>query len=392
MSQGRRSIFSGMSILRDKRWHQNQAVVVEHGKITAIIDAHMIEHHLPANQYICSAHDYLVPGFIDMHIHGAGGADVMDATPEALQIISDELAKEGVTGFLATTMTASTERINAAMANIQRAQPQVKGAAILGVHLEGPFISAEKMGAQHAEYICPPNIDLVNQWQDLSGAAIRLITLAPEYNESLAFIAALREMNIIPSVGHTNATYDQTLAAVQAGCNHATHLFNAMRSLQQREPGAVGALLLAKSVMAEIIVDGHHLHPAICELALQMKGVERLVLVSDAMRAKCMGDGHYDLGGQDVTVSGDKALLKNGTIAGSVLSIPKAIRNMLQFTDCELKDAITMASENPARQLKLFKNKGSIDVGKDADLVVLSNQLEVMLTMRDGEVVFNARP
>lgn len=391
MSKGR-SIFSGMTIFSGKRWHKNQAVIVEDGKITAIIDEAMIAHHLPATEYQYSSEHYLVPGFIDMHIHGAGGADVMDATPEALNTISQKLASEGVTGFLATTMTASTEQINAALAVIPKVQNNVTGATILGVHLEGPFISREKMGAQADQHICPPNIELVQQWQEISGNAIRLITLAPEYEEALAFIAAIKEMNIIPSIGHSNATYEQTMNAVKAGCNHATHLFNAMRPLQQREPGVVGALLLAKNVMAELILDGHHLHPAICQLALQMKGIEHLVLVSDAMRAKCMKEGDYDLGGQMVNVKDGKALLSNGALAGSVLTIPKAIKNMVKFTDCKLEEAIVMATENPARQLKLFANKGSIEVGKDADLVILNKDLKVMLTIREGNVVFNARP
>lgn len=388
----KRTIFSGMQVFLERSWHQHLAVVVEGGKITAIIDAQMVPHHLPATHYQYTKEDFLVPGFIDLHIHGAGGADVMDANVEALNTISGKLAEEGVTGFLATTMTASPEKISAALAIMPAAKLQVKGAAILGVHLEGPFIAAEKMGAQDAAFICPPNLELLTAWQAISNNMVRLITLAPENEGAMAFIAAIKEMGIVPAIGHTNATYEQTMRAIEAGCHHATHLFNAMRSLHQREPGAVGALLLARNVMAELIVDGHHLHPAICLLALQQKGVERLLLVSDAMRAKCMPDGHYDLGGQHVCVQDGKAALGDGTLAGSILSIPVAMKNMVKFTGCHLSDAIVMASENPAKQLNLYDRKGSIEVGKDADLVVLNQDLDVLLTMRDGDTVFHVSP
>lgn len=383
-----RSIFYGMSIFNNNHWRKNQAVVVENNIITAIIDVNMIEHHLPAQQYRYSEDCYLVPGFIDMHIHGAGGADVMDADLEALQTISAKLAEEGVTGFLATTMTAAPEKIEAALAMILKSATQLRGAAILGIHLEGPFISSEKMGAQSGQYILAPDVALFNRWQNIAEGLIKLVTLAPEQENALNLVAALKDNSVIASIGHTNATYEKTLEAIAAGCTHATHLFNAMPTLKSRSPGPIGAILNSDAVTAELIADGHHLHPATCKLTLRNKGVSKLVLVSDAMRGKCMGNGDFELGGQQVTVAHGKATLKDGTLAGSVLSIPKAIKNMMTFTDCSLEEAITMATVNPAHQLKLHATKGSIEVGKHADLVVLDENLKVALTMREGGVIF----
>lgn len=388
MSTHQRAIFSGMSILINKKWVRDHAVIVEGDEIKAIIASDMIKHHLPADKYEFSEDCYLAPGFIDMHIHGAGGFDVMDASVNALQHISEKLAEEGVTGFLATTMTAPSERIEAALSVIPEAILKCHGAAILGVHLEGPFISQEKMGAQNGADVRMPDIELFKHWQNISGDNIKLVTLAPELEHALSFIQSLRKMDVIAGIGHTNATYDQTMAAIDVGGSYATHLFNAMRPLHQREPGTVGALLLAHEVTGELIADGKHLHPAIYELALRVKGKDKLLLVSDAMRAKCMQDGCYELGGQEVTVKAGKAVLADGTLAGSVLSIPEAIKNIMKFTGCNLEDAIHMASYNPANKLKLSSKKGTIEVGKDADLVVLNENLDVKLTMRGGRVVF----
>ncbi len=388
MSAVRRIILSGMTVLLDNKWQKDMAVIVEDNKIDAIISVEMIKHHLPAEQYEFPEDYYLVPGFIDLHIHGAAGHDVMDASVQALANISLQLAKEGVTGFLATTMTAPRERIEAALAVIPEAIKKVQGAAIFGVHLEGPFISREKMGAQNGDDVLGPDVDLFKAWQELAGDQIRLVTLAPELENALPFIKALRAMDVLPAIGHTNATYEQTMAAINAGASYATHLFNAMRHLHQREPGATGALLLANEVMAEMIADGKHLHAALYEIAYRVKGKERLLLVTDAMRAKCMSDGCYELGGQEVHVTDGKATLANGTLAGSVLCMPDAIKNIMKYTDCSLEDAIRMASYNPAHKLNLTSRKGSIEVGKDADLVVLSDKLNVKLTMLGGVVVF----
>lgn len=385
-----RSILYGMAILYEDDWLKDYAVVVQGKKIKAIIPAEMISHHLPAKQYCFSADDYLMPGFIDLHIHGIQGWDVMDANQQALDGMRTALAEQGVTGFLATTMTADNEHIEAVLKLISSNMASPEGAALLGVHLEGPFLAQEKIGAQNHTSVQLPSIELVEHWQKISGNNVRIVTLAPELRGALALIEHLTSKGMIASIGHTHATYAETVAAMTAGCRHATHLFNAMRGLHQREPGAVGALLLADAVMAEIIVDGIHLHPAIVELAWRMKGKQRLLLITDAMRAACLSNGQYELGGQQVMVENAKATLANGTLAGSTLTMPQAIKNFIQFTNASLAEAITLATHTPAASLKLSHRKGSIDVDKDADLVVMHADFSVALTLREGKEVFNA--
>jgi len=388
MSEFNRTIFSGMQILTNHAWAKDQAVVVEDEKIKAIIPDNMIKHHMPAARFEFTENHYLVPGFIDLHIHGAHGKDVMDASEEALHVISRSLAAEGVTGFLPTTLTASSKQIERVLKNIASTPSPAEGAAILGVHLEGPFIAPSRMGAQRGDEVQLPDIALLKQWQHAAQGNIKVVTLAPELPGALPLIEALRDMDIVASIGHTNATYEEVSAAIAAGSTQATHLFNAMRGMHQREPGTVAALLLASDVIVELIADGLHGHPAMIELAYKLKGKDRVLLVTDAMRAKCLGDGHYDLGGQSVQAQSGKVTLANGTLAGSTLRMPEAIRNMTQFSKCTLIDAIYMASRNPARVLRLDNRKGTIEVGNDADLVVLNTELEVVLTMREGREIF----
>lgn len=390
MNEVNRKIFSGMRILSGNKWENEKALVIEDNIIKAIITTDMIKHHLPATQYEFSAECYLTAGFIDLHVHGAKGADVMDEDAESLRTISRALAEEGITGFLATTMTASDESIEKALENVANSMGNVDGAAILGVHLEGPFIAKSKAGAQLADETQNPNLDLFNHWQKVAKDAIKLVTLAPELPDALNLIKALRETQVVASIGHTKATYDETEAAINAGCSHATHLFNAMSGIHQREPGASVALLLSDKITAELIVDNYHLHPAMIELAFKTKGKDRLVLITDAMRAKCLQNGTYDLGGQAVNVLHGKATLEDGTLAGSTLQMNEAIKNITKTTTVSLIDAITMAASNPARVLSLPR-KGVIEVGFDADLVVLNDKLKVLLTMRDGRVIYEAK-
>ena len=389
MSETTRVIFSGMQVLIDQHWEVDKAIVVEGGMIKAIVPMTMVKNHLPAKCYEFSERDYLIPGLIDLHIHGANGHDVMDGTEEALSAISHSLAAEGVTGFLPTTMSASSDKLENVLKVISNAMRMRSGAAILGAHLEGPFIAKEKCGAQCGDHLLAPDAGLVQSWQKLTNNVIKMVTLAPELPEAVHLITALRKMNIIPSIGHTNATYEQTEAAIAAGCTQVTHLFNAMRGIHQRDPGTVGAALLSDNVAAELIVDGLHLHPAIVELSYRMKGKDKLLLVTDAMRAKCLGNGHYDLGGQQVGVVDGKASLQDGTLAGSTLRMPRAILNMAAFAKCSLTEAIHMASYNPARTLGLSARKGSIEVGNDADLAVLNETFEVQLTIREGREIYS---
>lgn len=384
-------ILANLSIYTEQGLRKNSCLIIQNNKIHAIESVDVVK-QFPAAQIIEFPETYhLVPGFIDLHVHGVNGSDVMDATPDALQNISNTLAKEGTTGFLAATMTASLEKIEQTLlvAGKYRQEPQT-GAALFGVHLEGPFLAPSKVGAQRDDDLLTPKKEYIERWQELSNDAIKLVTLAPELPNSLAFIRYLKQKNIIASIGHSDATYAQCLAAIEAGCSHMTHLFNAMRGIHQREPGVVTAGLLADEVLAELIVDGVHLHPAIVELALRVKGKNKIALVTDSMRAKCLAAGVYELGGQAVTVKDDVACLENGVLAGSVLKMNSAVKNLVEFTGCSLADAVQMAAGNPARALGMFGERGSIALGKAADLVVLDEDLRVVLTLVGGVVTYSA--
>jgi N-acetylglucosamine-6-phosphate deacetylase len=332
-----------------------------------------------------------IPGFIDVHIHGVGGADVMDATKEALDTMTNTLPGEGTTSFLATTMTQGSTEIEKALTNAGDyiKEQQVRGKAeILGIHLEGPFVNAKRAGAQPLDHIIDPNLEIFKRWHSLSKENIKLVTMAPEQPGGLEMVRYLKENDIIASIGHSDATYEEVSGAIEAGVNHVTHLFNQMRGLHHREPGVVGAAFLHDELKTEIIADGVHVRPEMVKLAYQQKGNEGVILITDSMRAKCLKNGQYDLGGQDVTVKDGKAVLSDGTLAGSILKLGNAVKNILAYTGCSLEDAIEMASANPAKQLKIYDKKGSIAKGKDADIVILDENLDVFMTICRGTLAY----
>lgn len=329
-----------------------------------------------------------VPGFVDGHIHGADGADTMDGTPSALDTMTNALPREGTTSFLATTMTQDAGEIKRALENAGSyigKQREAGVAEVLGIHLEGPFISPEKPGAQPSDAIIQPDVALFDEWQALSNDQIRLVTVAPEEDGGMDVVRHLVDEGIIASIGHSNATYEQVIEAVNAGASRVTHLYNGMRGLHHREPGVAGAAFLHDELLAEVIADGIHSRPEMVNLAYREKGRQGLTTITDAMRAKCLNDGTYDLGGQDVTVQAGEARLANGSLAGSILEMDQAIRNLMDFTGCSLEDVVQMASENTARQLGVFDRKGSLKAGKDADFVILDESYRVMATFCRGK-------
>ena len=329
----------------------------------------------------------LVPGFIDVHIHGAAGFDVMDATPEALNGMADALPKEGTTSFLATTMTQSDKAISAALQNASRFQAGDAQAEMLGVHLEGPFISAEQPGAQPVEHIIVPSTDLFLKWQELSGNRIKVVTLAPETEGGFEFIKRLTADGVLASIGHSDGTWLEMQQALRAGASRVTHLYNQMSAFHHRDPGVIGTALLEDQLNAEIIADFIHSHPKSIELAYRQKGAERLVLITDAMRAKGLEPGIYQLAGQDVIVTETDARLKSGALAGSILTMDAALKNVHSCTHCTISELVAMTSANAAKELGLA-NKGRIEAGKDADLVVLDENLDVQLTICRGTIAF----
>lgn len=334
----------------------------------------------------------VIPGMIDLHIHGAAGADVMDGTVESIDTMASVLPKEGTTSFLATTITQGEKEIKKALINVSeyiQNHNKAGKAEVLGIHLEGPFISPKQAGAQPLDSIIEPNIDLFNQWQNIADGNIKLVTLAPERDGGIKLVEHLSKNKVVVSIGHSDATYQEVLTGIKAGITHATHLFNGMRGMHHREPGVVGTVLLHDEITAEVIVDGVHVSPEMVKLTYQVKGREGLILVTDSMRAKCLGNGVYHLGGQEVYVNETTAVLHDGTLAGSVLKMKDAMLNMLSFSGCSLEDIIYMTAINPAKQLHIYDRKGSIDVGKDADLVVLDENHEVAMTFCKGKIAFN---
>lgn len=320
----------------------------------------------------------IVPGLVDIHIHGCAGADTCDGTREAMDAMGQYLLAHGVTSFCPTTMTVNVPTIDRALTAVREAaeHPLEDAARIVGINMEGPFIAEGRKGAQLAEHILPPDIGLLRHWMEISGGLVKLIDVAPEQPGGMAFVKAARELCHV-SIAHTVADYDQAKAAFDAGVDHATHLFNAMAGLHHREPGVVGAVFDDDRVFAEMICDGLHLHPAVLRTAFRLLG-DRAMVISDCMRAGGMPEGETaELGGQTVYVKNGRATLADGTLAGSVTNLLDEVRNLVRF-GIPLEQAVKAASYTPARSLGLEKDIGSIAPGKRADLLVLDDELQLM--------------
>ncbi|QKS48925.1 N-acetylglucosamine-6-phosphate deacetylase (plasmid) [Paenibacillus cellulosilyticus] len=330
-------------------------------------------------EIIDGAGGWVLPGFIDVHVHGGAGHDFMDADEEGLRAITKFHASHGTTGILATSLTASRDELTSVLDRVsQFMSTPMPYAQVLGVHFEGPFVSDQWKGAQNPDYILPPQPDWLEEWVSRYPGVIRIQTLAPEVDGALDYIERLDSHGIVPSCGHTDATYDQIIAAADRGLRHAVHTFNAMRPYHHREPGTVGAVLTDDRIIAEVIADGHHVHAAGIELLRRAKGPERVILVTDAMAAAGMPDGDYHLGELPVTMTCGVARLTNsGNLAGSTLTMIGALRHMVREIGVPIADASRMASGNPARQLGIDNVTGSIEVGKQADILLLSDQLEI---------------
>ena len=335
---------------------------------------------------IIDAHGkYVSPGFIDIHIHGSGGKDTMDGEVLDLQIISETIAKSGVTGFLPTTMTMNKEKIYKALDAARIAiENKLSGAKVLGVHMEGPFISEKLKGAQNVNYLAKPDVQIIENYLDI----IKIITLAPEEDFQFEFIKNIKEKtNIVVSMGHTNSDYETAMKSIDAGISNATHIFNAMPPFHHRHPGPVGAILNSP-ITFELIADTIHIHPAVFQILLNAKGKDKMILITDSMRAGFMKDGNWELGGQEVVVENNTARLPDGTLAGSILTLNKAVFNIMANTELEIYEAVALASLNPAKLIHLDQMKGSIKIGKDADLVIFDEKLNVECTILEGKIIY----
>ena len=330
--------------------------------------------------------NYISPGFVDVHIHGYLGADASDGDRDGLLTMARGIARNGVTSFLPTTMTVPRADLTRALETIRAAReetrsPDFPGAEILGCHAEGPFINPKRKGAQSEDAILPPDADLMLPWADV----IRLITLAPEMPGALDCIRTLSPRMAV-SVGHTDADYDTAAAAVRAGANHFTHLFNAMTGLGHRQPGVVGAALTGTG-WCELIADTFHVHPALFSLLRAAAG-DRLTLITDCTRAGGLGDGQYTLGGQPIFVEGIACRLADGTIAGSVLKMNEAVRNYRDFAPAPMYEAVACASLHPAASIGVDDRKGSLLPGRDADILLLDDRCNVLAGWKAGRSAF----
>ncbi|WP_133406476.1 N-acetylglucosamine-6-phosphate deacetylase [Parashewanella tropica] len=331
----------------------------------------------------------VLPGFLDLHIHGREGADVMDAIPEAIEKISTSLAKHGVVGFLATTVTTTWEKSLAAFKNIGECYlSQPSGAQVLGAYNEGLFFTEDHKGAHDEQYFQPLTKEKISEIIVAANGSLKVVALAPELPNSDEVIKYLSEQKIIPMLGHTNATFKQTNQALCAGACGGVHVFNGMRGIHHREPGCAGAVLLDKDAYVEVIADGIHLHPGILSLIHRMKGSHKMGLISDCIVAGGMKDGDYKLGMLDVKVEQGIARTMSGSLAGSTLSLEKAVKNMINMADIAESDAINMATIAPARFLGINDKLGSIDIGKQASFTIVDENYEVIATFVAGSLVY----
>lgn len=374
----KKCIINGKIILHDEIVNKN--VFIEDDKITEI------SNRQPEDEDIIDAKGaYVSPGFIDVHTHGRGGSDTMYATFDDLNTISKATLKTGVTSFLPTTMTMPVDDIAKAIENIAVNKDKVEGAQVLGTHLEGPFFNKKYKGAQPEECMILPTVDnylsFVQDHQDI----IRKISIAPELEHSLELISYLKDKNTVVSLGHTNATYEQAQAAIDAGATSGTHTYNAMTPLTHRAPGVVGAVMINDSVYAELILDGVHVNYAAAKALLRTKGKDKLILITDSLEAAGLENGKYLLGNQDVYVKDGEARLIDGTLAGSIVSMNVAVQNAYEHLGLTLNEAVNLASYNPAQSLN-EPLLGEIKVGNYADIIFFDDNIQIQQTMIKGQL------
>jgi N-acetylgalactosamine-6-phosphate deacetylase len=375
---------SASTIIGEGDNYDNCSLLIEHGKITKIVNKpkeNILNFNLPGAT--------ILPGLIDLHIHGRDGCDVMDGDINALNTISSSLVKHGVTGFLATTVTSSWDKtIRALNAIGQAARSKMPGAAVLGGYSEGLFFTKDHKGAHDENYFLELTIERVDEMIDAAQGALKVIALAPEKENAVKVTRHITNRNVKVMLGHTNATFQETLDALDAGACGGVHVFNGMRGIHHREPGCTGAVLI-KDCSVEVIADGVHLHPAILELISRLKSAGKINLISDCINAGGMPDGEYTLGELQVDVKSGIARTKEGSLAGSTLTLEKAVVNMAKMANIELRDAVHMASLSPALFLNIEDTKGSIKESKDADLCVVGDNGEVLMTIIEGEIVYS---
>jgi N-acetylglucosamine-6-phosphate deacetylase len=385
-----RTWIKGGRIITPDQTVEEGVVVIESGKVVAIEDRWQMSEAPPETQVFDAKGLWVTPGLFDVHVHGSAGADVMDARADALQTMAEYLLRHGVTSFLATTMASSFGATQAAIENVMLASRPEGGAQALGVHLEGPFLSYDHRGAQPVEFLRPPDPQEYLPW--IETGVVRLVAVAPELPGALPFIEYGVGRGARFSVAHSGARYNQIMEAVELGLSQATHTFNGMLGIHHREPGTAGAVLVDDRIYAEVIADGIHVHPAVVKLLVRVKGIDRTILITDAIRAAGLPDGHYTLGGMRVVVKEGVPRTEVGGLAGSTLTLNKAIRNVIQFAGVSANQAVAMATRVPAEALGFSGVKGSIRPGGDADLAIFDDEFNAQAVFVGGRLVFDRLP
>ena len=371
-------ILNGKVILKDQVIDAN--VFVSRSKITEI------SKRQPEDETVIDAKGrYVSPGFIDVHSHGRGGSDTMYPTFDDINTITTASIKTGVTSILPTTMTMSVEDTYAAIKNVAENIDKVDGSKILGVHMEGPFFNKKYKGAQPEEFMIEPTVENYHALTGEYDWAVKKLSLAPEREGCIPLIEYLVKEGVTVSIGHTDATYDQAVAGINAGATSGTHTYNAMTPLTHRNPGVVGAIMSHDQVYAELILDGIHVSFPAAKVLLKAKGLDKVMLITDSIEASGLPDGQYKLGNQPVYVKDNAARLKDGTLAGSILALNDAVKNAYKNLDLTIYEAVNLASYNPAKNLNLI-DLGEIAVNKTADIIMFDDDIRVDFAMVDGKI------
>lgn len=369
-------IYKADYVILEEKIEKDLFVEVENGKVKSL------SKNEP--EKFINLEGILAPGLVDTHIHGYKNEDIMNAKKGALNIISKGLLECGVTSFLPTTLTDSTEKLNQAVKIVGEEYENLEGAKVRGIFLEGPFFTEKYKGAQNEKYMSDPDIEKLKKWKELSGGLVNKIAIAPERKNTEEFIKKANAMGVYVALGHSDASYDQAMKAVDHGANIFVHTFNAMSGLHHRNPGMVGAAMNSDAI-SELICDGHHVNPDACEILINKKGYQKIALITDCMMAGGMPDGAYKLGDFPVEVKDGTARLESGNLAGSILRLKEAVKNVVEWDIADIYEAVQMASLIPAKSVGIDNLCGKIKVGYDADFILLDYDLNLLKTFLNGQ-------
>lgn len=373
-------IIKNIQIFGEDKCFTSGEIKIQNGRFTAVGETAKATE---AEEVIDGDGCFAIPGLVDIHFHGCVGDDFCDAKTEAIANMAEYEASVGVTSICPATMTLAEEELHGIMKTAGEYKAE-KGAKLVGINMEGPFISEKKKGAQAATHIRLCDVELFRKLQEEANGLIKLVDIAPENENAMEFIDAVKD-EVVVSIAHTTAGYDTAAEAFSRGASHVTHLYNAMPPLNHRDPGVIGAARDAENCRVELICDGVHIHPSVVRATFAMFGADRVILISDSMRATGLTDGQYTLGGQDVFVKGPKATLQDGTIAGSATNLMGCLKVAVTEMEIPLEDAVACATMNPAREIGIYEECGSISVGKAADLVLLDKELNIKAVFVDGK-------